>query len=525
MTLNLMTIDPDYFNVADYLIDRNVREGRKDKVAILCEDRRMTYGQVALEMNRFGNALTGAGIRMEERVAVLMLDMELYPVVFLGAIKTGAVPICLNTLMRPKDYQYFLNDSRARVLVVDQSLYPNIAEIRSELKFLEHIVMVNSTGPVADTRTYEAFVQGQSDILETAPTSPDDSCFWLYSSGSTGKPKGTVHLQHDIVFSCDTYGKQVLQVTEDDVCFSAAKLFFAYGLGNGLYFPFSVGATTVLMPDRPTPDTVFRTIALHRPSLYFGVPTLYGAMLAQDEGAMDGVRLCVSAGEALPADIFHRWKNRFGVDILDGIGSTEVVHIYISNRPGSIRPGSTGQLVPGYEARIVNDQFEPQPQGDIGTLLIKGDSTAPYYWNKHEKTKASMMGEWFNTDDKFFIDEQGFFFYVGRANDMLKVGGIWVSPIEVEACLIGHPAILECAVVPGRDEENLVKPCAYVVLNKGYEPTEDLEKQIKDYVKKELAHYKFPRWVHFVADLPKTATGKVKRFELKNIEDQKSVFA
>ena len=521
MKLDIMELE--YFNAADYFVDRHIREGRENKIAVLCEDRNMTYGQLAKEVNRFGNALLSFGMRMGDRVAMLMPDMEYYPVVFFGSIKAGAVPICLNTLMRPKDYLYFLNDSRARVLVVDDSLYANIEEIKDELKFLEQIVLINGTRQ--ETRIYVDFTASASDILEPAPTSPDDACFWLYSSGSTGKPKGTVHLQHDMLFSLETYGKQVLKVRENDVCFSAAKLFFAYGLGNGIYFPFGVGATTVLMPERPTPESVYRTIALHRPTLYFGVPTLYGAMLAADEGRMDGVRLCVSAGEALPADIFLRWKKRFNLDILDGIGSTEIVHIYISNRQEDIRPGSTGKLVPGYEAKIVDDKLNEVPRGEIGTVWIKGDSIAACYWNKHAKTKQSMIGEWFNTDDKFFMDEEGFFYYVGRSNDMLKVGGIWVSPIEVEACLIGHPAVLECAVVPGRDEEDLVKPCAYVVLNRGYSPSDPLEKEIKGYVKKELAHYKFPRWVYFVDELPKTATGKVKRFELKQLEDQKALSA
>lgn len=517
----LDVLESEIFNAADYFVDRHLREGRQDKVAILCEDKQMTYGTLAREVNRFGNAILSSGTRMEDRVAVLMLDMELYPVVFFGSIKAGAVPICLNTLMRPKDYLYFLNDSRARVLVVDQSLYFNIEEIKSQLLYLEQIILVNAGREVTGTIRYEDFVSGKSPDLEAARTCPDDACFWLYSSGSTGKPKGTVHLQHDMLFSFETYGKQVLKIQEDDICFSAAKLFFAYGLGNGLYFPLGVGATTVLMPERPTPDSVFKTIALHNPTLFFGVPTLYGAMLAR-EGKVNGVRLCVSAGEALPADIFHRWKKQHNVDILDGIGSTEVVHIYISNRTENIRPGSTGRLVPGYEARIVDDKFHDVPDGEIGTVLIKGDSTSPYYWNKHKKTKASMIGEWFNTDDKFFKDEEGFFYYVGRSNDMLKVGGIWVSPIEVEACLIGHPAVLESAVVPGRDEADLVKPAAYIVLNREYTPSEELEKEIKAYVKKELAHYKFPRWIYFVDDLPKTATGKVKRFELKQLEEERA---
>mgnify|MGYP001548923763 CR=1 FL=1 len=421
MTLDLL--NSEFFNAADYFLDRHIREGRQDKVAILCEDRKITYGQLANDANRFGNALLSSGIRMEDRVAMLMLDTEKFPTVFLGAIKSGAVPICLNTLMRPKDYLYFLNDSRARLLVVDDALWSNIQEIRGQLDYLEQIVVVNGSRPIPDTRSYEAFIADQSTDLAPAQTCPDDACFWLYSSGSTGKPKGTVHLQHDMLFSAETYGRQVLGVKEDDICFSAAKLFFAYGLGNGLYFPFSVGATTVLMPERPTPESVFRTIAQHQPSLYFGVPTLYGAMLAE-EGQINGVRLCVSAGEALPADIFHRWKERFKVDILDGIGSTEVVHIYISNRVEDIRPGSTGKLVPGYEAKIVDGEFNELSKGEIGTLLIKGDSTAAYYWNKHEKTKEAMMGEWFNTDDKFLMDKEGYFHYVGRSNDMLKVGGI-----------------------------------------------------------------------------------------------------
>ncbi len=515
------TVKSELFNAADYFVDKNIREGRKDKTAVLCENRQMTYGTLAKEVNRFGNALISSDVRMEERVAMLMLDTELFPVVFFGSIKSGAVPICLNTLMRPKDYLYFLNDSRAKVLVVDESLYFNIEEIKSELQFLKKIIIVNSSQDRPDVVKYNDFIRDKSDLLEPAPTCYDDSCFWLYSSGSTGKPKGTVHLQHDMLCSVDTYGKKVLKVKEDDICFSAAKLFFAYGLGNGCYFPFSVGATSVLMPERPTPESVYRTISLHKPTIFFGVPTLYGAMLAEEQGKMDGVRLCVSAGEALPADIFHRWKKRFNVDILDGIGSTELVHIYISNRKGNIRPGSTGQIVPGYEARIVDNDFNEVSQGEIGTVLIKGDSTAAYYWNKHEKTKQAMLGEWFNTDDKFFVDEDGFFHYVGRTNDMLKVGGIWVSPIEVEACLIGHPAVLESGVVPSKDKENLVKPCAYIVLNKGFTPSKSLEKEIKEYVKKELAHYKYPRWIYFVDDLPKTATGKVKRFELKKIEDQK----
>jgi benzoate-CoA ligase len=504
---------PDQFNAADYFVDRNIRKGRADKPAVICEGRQLTYGQVQAGMNRVGNGLRSLGVRMEERIALLLLDTEIYPQAFFGAIKIGAVPICLNTLMRPKDYAYFLNDSRARVLMVDHSLRGEIEAIRSQLMYLEHVLVIDGKGAATDI-AFDAWVTTQSADLDPAPTTPDDPCFWLYSSGSTGLPKGTVHLHHDMVFAARTYGRQVLKVTEADICFSAAKLFFAYGLGNGLYFPFSVGATAVYHPGRPTPEAMYATLARHRPTIFFAVPTLFGAMLTR-EGSLDSVRICVSAGEALPPEIFKRWQNRFGVGIMDGIGSTEISHIFISNRDNDFRPGSTGRVVPGYQARIVDDDLNDVARGEIGTLLIKGDSTAAYYWNKHEKSKRTMLGEWINTDDKFFQDPEGYFFYVGRSNDMLKVGGIWVSPIEVEACIMEHPEVLECAVVGAPDEKDLIKPKAFVVLGNGSPPSDQLAAEIKAYVKEKLAHYKYPRWIEFVGDLPKTATGKIKRYQLK----------
>jgi 4-hydroxybenzoate-CoA ligase len=504
---------PETFNAADYFVDRNIREGRGKKTAILCRDNSFSYGQIQAGMNKVGNALKGLNIEMENRVALLLLDSEVFAMSFFGAIKIGAVPICLNTLMQPKDYLYFLNDSRAKALIIDADLYNKFEPIKDRLRFLKNVIVVGGQAP-AGTISFDTFIEGASEQLEAAPTTPDDACFWLYSSGSTGQPKGTIHLQHDMIYQVETYGKQVLGVKENDICFSAAKLFFAYGLGNGLYFPFSVGATSVLMPVRPTPEAVYETISRYKPTLYFGVPTLYGSML-QEEGSLDGVRLCVSAGEALPADIFRRWKERHGVEIIDGIGSTELAHIFISNLPGKAKPGSSGKLVPGFDARIVNEMFQDVPNGEVGTLLIKGDSASPGYWNKHNKTKSTMMGEWLNTDDKYMTDEEGYFYYIGRANDMLKVGGIWVSPIEVEACLIEHPSVLECAVVGAVDDENLVKPKAFVVLKRGYNADDQLKKDLKEYVKKTLAHYKYPRWIEFVDELPKTATGKLKRFELR----------
>lgn len=509
---------PGQFNAADYFVDRNVREGRGNKVAVLCEDRSLTYAGMQDGVNRIGNGLKGLGVRMEDRVALLLLDTEIFPQAFFGAIKMGAVPVCLNTLLRPADYSYLLNDGRPRVLIIDAALLDVIEPIREELRFVEHTIVVNGPAPEWAI-SFDKLIEGLSSEMDFAPTTPDDACFWLYSSGSTGKPKGAVHLQHDMVYSVETYGKQVLGIRENDVCFSAAKLFFAYGLGNALYFPFSVGATSVYLPARPTPATVYDTIRRYRPTLFFGVPTLYASML-QEEGSLNGVRLCVSAGEALPADILRRWVERHHVQIADGIGSTEIAHIFISNCADCIKPGSSGKVVPGYEARIVDEKFEDVPDGQIGTLLIKGDSICAAYWNKHEKTKATILGDWINTDDKYYRDAEGFFYYVGRSDDMLKAGGIWVSPVEVESCLIAHPAVLECAVVGAPDADKLIKPKAFVVLKPGYSPDAQMEQELKNYVKHQLAHYKFPRWIEFMEELPKTATGKLKRFELRKAAKQ-----
>ncbi|MBT1076484.1 benzoate-CoA ligase family protein [Geobacter grbiciae] len=506
---------PETFNAADYFIDRNIREGRGDKLAVLCEERSLTYRQLQEGVNRFGNALKSLDVRMEERVALLLLDTEVYPQAFFGAIKIGAVPICLNTMNRPQDFQFYLNDSRARVLVVDALLLDQIEPIRRNLQFLKHVIVANGSAPAGDLSLAELCAP-QPTELEAAPTCRDDACFWLYSSGSTGSPKGTVHLQHDMVYSAKTYGAKVLDIKENDVFFSAAKLFFAYGLGNGIYFPFCVGATAVYLPLRPTPANVYETVRRHRPTLFFGVPTLYGQML-EEEGSMNGVRLCVSAGEALPAAYIHRWKARFQLDILDGIGSTEMAHIFISNRPGEIVAGSSGRVVPGYEARIVDENMHDLPAGEIGTLLVKGDSATALYWNKHEKTRQTIMGHWINTGDKYVCDENGYFHCAGRSDDMLKVGGIWVSPNEVESCLIGHPAILECAVIGAPDEDNLIKPMAFVVLNSQHQPSPEMENELKEYVKTTLAMYKYPRWIRFIDELPKTATGKIKRFELRTM--------
>jgi benzoate-CoA ligase family protein len=389
--------------------------------------------------------------------------------------------------------------------------------VLSQARHLKHVVVVGT--PSAGQIAFDQWVAKAPSRLEAVEASKDDAAFWLYSSGSTGRPKGAVHLQHDMLYCSDTYALQVLGMTERDKTVSAAKLFFAYGLGNNMYFPMRVGGQGVLYPHRPLPEAMFELIHRHRPTLFFGIPTLYAAMLQVKEAHtrydLSSLRLCVSAGEALPEELYRRWRDRFGVEILDGIGTTEILHIFLSNRQGQSRPGSTGRPVPGYEAVLVDDEGHPVPQGEIGNLRVKGDSTMAYYWNQHEKTKDTLFGHYIQTGDKYYQDADGYFWYCGRADDMLKVGGIWVSPVEVENTLIGHEAVLEAAVVGREDTDKLVKPKAFVVLKDGYSGSSQLDADLKAFVKDKIAPYKYPRWIEFVSELPKTATGKIQRFKLR----------
>ena len=512
------------FNAASYLVDRHVDDGRGSRVAIECADERITYAQLRERVNRVGNALkTVLKVRMEERVLLLLLDRPEIIYSFFGAMKIGAVPVPTNTLWKPADVEYVLNDARARVVIVDATLLPTLREIPPErLEFLEHVVVVGECERDGDV-SFDSLMSGASQDLDAAPTRKDDVAFWLYSSGSTGRPKGCVHLHSSMPFCADAYGRGVLGITADDRFYSVAKVFFAYGLGNSVYFPFSVGGTTILWSGPPTAANVYDTIEKHRPTLFFSVPTNFGMLLAHQPTGEDfdfsSVRYAVSAGEALPPALFERFKGRFGVEILDGIGSTEVLHIFVSNRPGDIRPGSSGRVVPGYEAKVVDDEGRPVPSGEIGNLMICGDSICAGYWNKRDKTRMTIDGRWIRTGDKYRQDQDGYLWYAGRSDDMLKVGGIWVSPTEVENVLIEHEAVLECAVVGRADRDGLMKPAAYVVLAADVPATNERAGELQTYVSARLAGYKRPRWIEFVLELPKTATGKIQRFKLRGSEE------
>jgi benzoate-CoA ligase len=504
-----------HYNAAVDLIERNLTE-RPRKIAYIDAGGSYTFAELAERVDRCANALTRLGLEMESRIVVALLDTIDFPAVFLGAIKAGIVPIAVNTLLTSADFDFMLRDSRARGLVVSAPLLPMFLPILHEQPFLKHVLVSGEHG-LNYPRLSELTANATTDFI-AAPTRQDDACFWLYSSGSTGTPKGVVHAQTSMIQTAELYAKPVLGILENDVVFSAAKLFFAYGLGNALTFPLSVGATTVLLADRPTPQAVCRILRDYRPSVFYGVPTLYSALLSFPDLPTQSelnLRRCTSAGEALPPDVGRRWLERTGVDILDGLGSTEMLHIFLSNRPGDVRYGTSGKPVPGYDVRLLGEDGKTVSRGEIGELQVRGPTSASYYWNNREKTHQTFLGAWTRSGDKYSETEDGYFVYSGRNDDMLKVGGIWVSPFEVESALASHAAVLETAVVAHPDENGLIKPKAYVVLRPNIAATGDLATELQRHVKDRLAPYKYPRWIEFVADLPKTATGKIQRFKLR----------
>jgi benzoate-CoA ligase len=510
---------PRSYNFAHDLIERNLVAGRGEKLAYIDDQTTCSYAELAARVNQAANMLTGLGLRQEDRILISMQDSIDFPTVFLGAIKAGIVPVATNTLLTAADYDYMLGDSRAQALIVSAAVWPLFKTVVARHPRLRNIVIAGNapqekTAPpcLADLLALE------SSSFDTAPTSSDDACFWIYSSGSTGMPKGTVHLHSHPMHTAELYARPVLGINENDIIFSAAKLFFAYGLGNSLTFPLSVGATALLMAERPTSAATFERLQRHRPTVFFGVPTLYASILADPslpDGADLGLRLCASAGEALPADLGRRWRERFGIDILDGIGSTEMLNTFLSNRPDDVRYGTTGKPVPGYHLRLVDDNGQEVAPGELGELQINGPSAALMYWNNRTRTKDTFLGHWTRSGDKFTIDDDGYFTYCGRNDDMLKVSGIYVSPAEVEATLMQHDAVLEAAVVAHADDDGLIKPKAYVVLKSGMMQDEAMRTQLKQHVKQHLAPYKYPRWIEFRDELPKTATGKIQRFKLR----------
>ncbi|WP_066255219.1 benzoate-CoA ligase family protein [Hydrogenophaga flava] len=512
---------PERFNFARHLIETNA--SRADKTALIDDAGQLTYGQLADQVQRCSAALTALGLRREDRVLLLMHDCSDWVVSFLGALHAGVVPVCVNTLLTAKDYAYMLADSRAQAVLVSGLLLPTLqTAMDGQPNEAKQLIVSRSKEPLPEGAHDWAALVAAATPGTGADTHGDEPAFWLYSSGSTGAPKGTVHTQANLYWTAELYGKGVLRLQESDVVFSAAKLFFAYGLGNALSFPLSVGASVVLMAERPTPQACFRRMTEHQPTVFYGAPTGYGGMLAAPDlppKSAVSLRLCSSAGEALPRDIGERWTAHFGCEIIDGIGSTEMLHIFLSNRPGDVRYGTTGKAVPGYEVQLCDEDGSViTSHNQIGDLYIQGPSAALMYWNNRGKSRDTFQGPWTKSGDKYLRDPDGYYTYAGRNDDMLKVSGIYVSPFEVEATLVQHSAVLEAAVIGKNDDEGLTKTKAFVVLKPGQQAT---EAELQAFVKEKLAPYKYPRFIEFVSELPKTATGKIQRFKLRELENQR----
>ncbi len=507
---------PRDYNFAADVLQSNLKAGRAEKPAFIDGRRTLTYRELAERVARFGAALRGLGIRREERVLMALTDTIDWPTAFLGCLKAGIVAVPVNTLLTEDDYRFMLTDSRAKCLVVSEVLFPKFEKLIAACPDLEHVI-VSGDNPHG-YRLFEDVIGADEPEDYTAPTTCDDIAFWLYTSGSTGTPKGAVHVHASLKLTADLYGTPIADIQESDVCYSVAKLFFAYGLGNAMTFPLTVGATTVLNPERPTPDGVAALLKQFPVTVFYAVPTFYAAFLASNTAPQREevkIRRCISAGEALPEEIAQRWFERYGVEISDGLGTTEMLHIYLTNRPGATKYGTTGRPVPGYDIRLVGEDGEEVPQGEMGELHVRGPTSAIMYWNSRAKSRSTFQGEWTRSGDKYIRDSDGYYVCCGRADDMLKVSGIYVSPFEVEAALSSHPEVLEAAVVGWFDEQKLIKPKAFVVLKLPDKATDELVGTLQEHVKQKLAPYKYPRWIEFRSELPKTATGKIQRFKLR----------
>jgi 4-hydroxybenzoate-CoA ligase len=512
------------YNAVTDFVDANVARGLGAKIAFTDSERSLTYAELQERSCRFAAALKGLGLREESRLILLFHDTVDYPIVFWGTIRAGVIPIPINTLLTAEQYAYLFADSRTAATVVTAALARTVLSIRDRLPHLRDIIVIGAT---AKDRAELAGVLFFEDVLDNAEPTPftavtmsDEVAFWMYTSGSTGDPKAVRHVHTSLMATARLMGQGIIGMREDDVAFSAAKLSFAYGLGNAVSFPLSVGASAVLLPDRPTPQAVLDTIRRHRPTIFYAVPSLYAALLAHPEigpgAGSDRLRLCISAGEALPAVLGERWREVVGVDILDGIGSTEMLQTFLSNRPGDVRYGSTGKPVPGYDVKIVDEAGRELPHGEVGELVVRGPSAGEGYWNQRAKSRRTFAGEWTYTGDKYIRDQDGYYYYCGRTDDMFKVNGMWVSPFEVEAALISHEAVLEAAVIGIEDGDGLVKPKAFIVLKNGYAADETLLETLKGHVKDRAGPWKYPRWIDVRPDLPRTATGKLQRFKLRD---------